>query len=119
MWKRRSAIIAQLHCKEFDAILLSDVIGHNALGSTFGGEFFIQKAIGWALRQRAKQAPAEVQAFVRAHSEKLAPLSQREALKHVGVGENLDSDLSSAAGASSEKVAAPAAKKRRVATRGP
>ncbi len=83
------------------------------------GEFFIQKAIGWALQQRIKQAPSEVQAFVRAHAQKLAPLSQCEALKHVGIGDDLDSDLSSAADAYSEKVTAPAAKLRRVATRGP
>ncbi|HFK6935876.1 TPA: DNA alkylation repair protein, partial [Listeria monocytogenes] len=45
-------------------------------------EFFIQKAIGWALRQYAKVDIGAVRQFVNSHS--LAPLSRREALKHIG-----------------------------------
>ena len=43
-------------------------------------EFFVRKAIGWALRQYARTDPAVVRAFVEAHPE-LSPLSRREALK--------------------------------------
>ena len=42
-------------------------------------EFFVRKAIGWALRQHEKRDGAAVRAFV--HPE-LSPLSRREALKH-------------------------------------
>ncbi len=42
-------------------------------------EFFIQKAIGWALREQLKIDPAVVQKFV--DENELAPLSRREALK--------------------------------------
>ena len=44
-------------------------------------EFFIRKAIGWALRSYARTDMAAVRAFVTAHPE-LSPLSRREALKH-------------------------------------
>jgi 3-methyladenine DNA glycosylase AlkD len=43
-------------------------------------DFFVRKAIGWALRQYARTDPAVVRAFVEAHPE-LSPLSRREALK--------------------------------------
>lgn len=44
-------------------------------------EFFIQKAIGWALREYSKTNPAWVKSFV--ESQDLAPLSKREALKKI------------------------------------
>ena len=44
-------------------------------------EFFIRKAIGWALRDVARVDPAWVRTFVEQHE--LSPLSRREALKHV------------------------------------
>ena len=43
-------------------------------------DFFVRKAIGWALREYARTDPAVVRAFVEAHPE-LSPLSRREALK--------------------------------------
>jgi 3-methyladenine DNA glycosylase AlkD len=45
-------------------------------------EFFIRKAIGWALRDYARWDGAAVRAFVAAHEGVLSPLSRREALKH-------------------------------------
>ena len=45
-------------------------------------EFFIRKAIGWALRDHARTAPDDVRAFVAAHPE-LSGLSRREATKHL------------------------------------
>jgi 3-methyladenine DNA glycosylase AlkD len=46
-------------------------------------EFFIRKAVGWALRDYAKWAPQAVGGFVAAHRERLSPLTLREATKHL------------------------------------
>ena len=46
-------------------------------------EFFIRKAIGWALRDYARWQPAAVCQFVQTHSSVLSGLSQREALKRI------------------------------------
>lgn len=79
-WVRRIAIIHQLgRKKNTDAALLAWIIEHN-LGSS---EFFINKAIGWALRDFARHDPSWVRAFVDATD--LAPLSRREALKNLSV----------------------------------
>jgi 3-methyladenine DNA glycosylase AlkD len=78
MWLVRTALIFQLKYKDHtDFNLLQDVIHHNK----YSKEFFIQKAIGWALRQYAKFSPEDVQAFVT--ETELKPLSRREALKHI------------------------------------
>jgi 3-methyladenine DNA glycosylase AlkD len=78
MWKRRSAIIAQVrHKRETDFALLTDCIEPNR-GDR---EFFIRKAIGWALRAYAWVEPEAVIAYCDAHD--LSPLSRREALKNV------------------------------------
>jgi 3-methyladenine DNA glycosylase AlkD len=78
-WLNRSAILHQLNCgQETDAALLAATILPH-LGSK---EFFIRKAIGWALRQYGRTAPDWVREFVDAHP--LSSLSSREALKHLG-----------------------------------
>ncbi|MGL5816301.1 MAG: DNA alkylation repair protein [Phycicoccus sp.] len=83
LWLRRAAIIAQLpHRDDTDVDLLAAVVEANLEGSRFGHEFFVRKAIGWALRQHARTDPAWVRAFVAAHEPGLSPLSRREALKH-------------------------------------
>jgi len=46
-------------------------------------DFFVRKAIGWALREYAKVAPDAVRAFVAEHAADLSGLSRREALKNV------------------------------------
>lgn len=80
-WLRRSSIICQLALKErTDTSLLSDVIAANLADR----EFFIGKAIGWALRQYARTDPDWVRAFVTEHETSLSPLSRREAMKHLG-----------------------------------
>jgi 3-methyladenine DNA glycosylase AlkD len=84
LWVRRTAILAQLkHRDQTDLELLCDVIDANLEGSTYGREFFIRKAIGWALRQHARVGPGWVQAFVDARGDRLSGLSRREALKHL------------------------------------
>jgi 3-methyladenine DNA glycosylase AlkD len=78
VWLRRTAILYQLDYKvETDFDLLCEIIREN-LGET---EFFINKAIGWALRQYARIDPKAVKKFVKETTE-LHPLSRREALKH-------------------------------------
>jgi 3-methyladenine DNA glycosylase AlkD len=77
-WLRRTTILFQLNYKEdTDFALLCEIIREN-LDSK---EFFINKAIGWALRQYARINPTEVTKFV--HATPLHPLSRREALKHL------------------------------------
>lgn len=77
MWLNRSAMIFQLKYKDTTDVqlLFKSITPH--LTST---EFFIQKAIGWSLRQLAYTNPSVVKKFVKEHD--LKPLSKREALKH-------------------------------------
>lgn len=78
-WLRRTTLLFQLGYKEeTDFDLLCELIKEN-LGSN---EFFINKAIGWALRQYAWTNPGAVKKFVKATKE-LHPLSRREALKNI------------------------------------
>ena len=77
-WLQRSALLFQLSYKgQTDAELLFKYIRRVA----HSREFFIQKAIGWALRQYSYTNPAGVRQFV--ESTALAPLSRREALKRI------------------------------------
>lgn len=78
MWLRRSAIIAQLHFgRDLDLKLLYDCIEP----SIDRREFFLRKAIGWALRQHARSDAREVLRYVKLHRTRLSGLSKREALK--------------------------------------
>ncbi|MET3804096.1 3-methyladenine DNA glycosylase AlkD [Nakamurella sp. UYEF19] len=80
-WLRRSAIICQLrHGRSTDPDLLVAVITPNLSDL----EFFIRKAIGWALRDYASSEPEWVRRFVADRRDLLSPLSVREALKHIG-----------------------------------
>ena len=78
-WLRRIAMLHQLGWRaDTDAGWLFDA----ALALAHEEEFFIRKAIGWALRDYARHAPEAVTAFANAHRQLLSPLSYREALKH-------------------------------------
>jgi 3-methyladenine DNA glycosylase AlkD len=46
-------------------------------------DFFLRKAIGWALRDVARTRPCWVRTFVEVHHDRLSPLSRREALRHL------------------------------------
>jgi 3-methyladenine DNA glycosylase AlkD len=84
LWKRRSAILCQLSFKQdTDLELLYECI-ERAMDER---EFFLRKAIGWALREYAKTDPDEVVRYVRRNRARLSPLSQREALRNVLAGE--------------------------------
>ena len=78
MWLNRSAILFQLSYKDktnFD-LLKSECEKHKE-----SKEFFIQKAIGWALRDYSRFNPSGVTEYV--NSTNLKPLSQREALRNI------------------------------------
>jgi 3-methyladenine DNA glycosylase AlkD len=80
LWVRRVAIIHQLGWRgRTDTVRLFAY----ATARAHEKEFFIRKAIGWALRDYARHAPAEVRAFLRVNSSLLSPLSIREAGKHL------------------------------------
>ena len=80
MWKRRTSIICQRGRKdETDRELLRACIEPN-LGDR---EFFVRKAIGWALRDYAWHDPRWVDRYVRELGDRLSPLSRREATKHL------------------------------------
>ena len=78
IWLRRSAILFQLKYKAHtDEELLYRYIVQNKESK----EFFIQKAIGWALREYSKTNPASVRAFI--ESTALPSLSVREGSKYI------------------------------------
>ncbi|MCW6659547.1 DNA alkylation repair protein [Aerococcaceae bacterium NML191292] len=80
MWLRRIAIDHQLTRKnKTNKELLAQIIVNN-LGSE---EFFINKAIGWSLRDYSKINPDWVRNFVEQHRLQMAPLSIREACKYL------------------------------------
>jgi 3-methyladenine DNA glycosylase AlkD len=84
LWVRRTAILSQLAGKgDPDTDLLAVVLESNLEDSLHGKEFFIRKALGWALREHAKTDPDWVRAFVADHAERLSGLSRREALKNL------------------------------------
>lgn len=78
LWLRRAAIICQvLRGPDTELPLLVALI-EPALDEK---EFFLRKAIGWALRAAAHEFPAEVRRYVDAHATRLSGLSRREAEK--------------------------------------
>jgi 3-methyladenine DNA glycosylase AlkD len=80
MWKRRASIICQLRFKEATDLDLLYACIEPSIASR---EFFLRKAIGWALREHAWTDAREVVRYVRTNAARLSPLSKREALKNV------------------------------------
>jgi 3-methyladenine DNA glycosylase AlkD len=80
LWKRRTAILCQLGFKKSTDLDLLYACIEPSLDSR---EFFLQKAIGWALRQYAWTDPKEVRRYVRVNQTRLSALSRREALKNI------------------------------------
>ena len=78
LWLRRSAILFQLKYKDqTNEELLYRYIEQNAESK----EFFIQKVIGWVLREYSKLNPTSVKQFIETHS--LSALSVREGSKYL------------------------------------
>ena len=79
MWRRRSSIICQVGRKDqIDLRLLFDCIEPNLSHA----DFFVRKAIGWALRDLAWTDLTTVESYVSDKEERLSALSRREALKN-------------------------------------
>ncbi|MCD4698437.1 MAG: DNA alkylation repair protein [Bacteroidales bacterium] len=78
MWLQRTAILFQLKYKKDTDLQLLDNFIKQLQGSK---EFFINKAIGWILREYSKTDAVWVKHYVDQNAETLAPLSKREALK--------------------------------------
>jgi 3-methyladenine DNA glycosylase AlkD len=75
LWIRRSALIAHLkHKRATDAAQLFD----HCLRRAHETDFFIRKAIGWALREYSKTDPRAVGAFIRRNQGQLSKLSVAE-----------------------------------------
>ena len=80
LWVRRIAIDHQLCRKEKKNTELLERIIVNNFGSD---EFFINKAIGWALRDYSKKNPEWVKDFVNKYNTKMHSLSIKEASKSI------------------------------------
>jgi 3-methyladenine DNA glycosylase AlkD len=82
LWVRRVAMLHQLGWKDgADQARLF----RYALSLAPEKDFFIRKAIGWALRDHARSQPDAVRAFLARHAEQLSGLTRREAGKHLEV----------------------------------
>ena len=80
IWLRRVSILHQLSLKEkTNTKLLEEVILNNINDE----EFFIQKAIGWALREYAKTDENWIINFIEQYQNQLSALSYREAIKNI------------------------------------
>lgn len=81
VWTARTALLHQLRYKErTDA----ERLFRYCLLRADDPDFFLRKAIGWALREYAKTDPEAVRGFVDGARDRLSPLSVREALKNIG-----------------------------------
>jgi 3-methyladenine DNA glycosylase AlkD len=77
-WLRRASVICQLGSRDRVDLDLLTVAIESSVGDS---DFFLRKAIGWALRDYARTDPAWVRSFADTHQ--LSPLSRREALRHL------------------------------------
>ena len=80
IWLKRVAILYQLSLKDKVDKQVLDKILVNNLGDS---EFFINKAVGWALRDYSKYNPEWVREFIKKNKENMANLSIREASKYI------------------------------------
>lgn len=81
MWLRRTAILCQIGAKEATD---TDRLFEFCRLRMHENEFFIRKAIGWALREHAKTDPNGVAQFINLNRSSMSGLSFREASKHIG-----------------------------------
>ncbi|WP_127501469.1 DNA alkylation repair protein [Actinoplanes solisilvae] len=80
MWVVRTAILHQLH---YGAATDTERLFGYCAAQAGHRDFFVRKAIGWALRQYARTDPEAVRSFVEANRSSLSGLSVREATKHL------------------------------------
>ena len=81
LWVRRVAMLHQLGWREQTD---PERLLRYALTLAPEKDFFIRKAIGWALRDHARTQPDAVRDFLARHADQLSGLTRREAGKHLG-----------------------------------
>lgn len=89
LWIRRSAIIAQIRHK---ALTDERRLFRYCRKRAREPEFFVRKAIGWALREYSYHAPEAVEKFLIDHRDELSGLSLREGskqLRRIGLAQDL------------------------------
>jgi len=80
MWLRRVAVLHQLQYKAAtDLARLQAALDANLAHP----DFFIRKAMGWALRQYARTDPEWVRIYLRSRGDRVPALTRREAVKHL------------------------------------
>lgn len=80
MWRRRTSIIAQNGARaDTDVDLLTSCLAPNLDHR----DFFVRKAIGWALRDYARTDPDWVRRYLAEYGDQMSGLSRREAAKHI------------------------------------
>lgn len=88
MWTRRAALVMTLpwtrlnHPKPADIAIRHRVLGWAATMAD-DPDWFIQKAIGWWLRDLSRHDPALTQDWIAAQGARLKPFARREALRHL------------------------------------
>jgi 3-methyladenine DNA glycosylase AlkD len=80
IWLARTAI---LHQHRWKAATDQNRLFRYCLRRAPDTEFFLRKAIGWALREHSRTDPDAVRRFVTAHHDELSGLTRREALKRI------------------------------------
>lgn len=89
MWTRRAALVMTLpwtrltHPKPAETAVRMRVLNW-AAGYADDRDWFIQKAVGWWLRDLSKHAPNLTQGWIADHGARLAPFARREAVRHLG-----------------------------------
>jgi len=89
MWTRRAALVMTLpwtrltHPKPADLAVRERVLRW-AEGYLDDKDWFIQKAIGWWLRDLSRHDPQRVHDWLAGHGDRLKPFARREALRHIG-----------------------------------
>jgi 3-methyladenine DNA glycosylase AlkD len=80
LWLRRVAVLSQLGAKDdLDVDLLEEVLDPNLDRR----EFFLRKAVGWALRDASARHPDWVRHYAVTHADRLSPLSTKEATRRL------------------------------------
>jgi 3-methyladenine DNA glycosylase AlkD len=80
MWLVRTAILHQLH---YGTATDTERLFGYCTRQAGHPDFFVRKAVGWALRQYARTDPDAVRTYVGRNRDRLSPLSVREATKHL------------------------------------
>lgn len=88
MWTRRAALVATLHLTKSNHPSVAEAAARDrvlgwAAGYVPDREWFIQKAVGWWLRDLSKHDPARVRAFLEAHGAGMKAFARKEAGKYL------------------------------------